>query len=320
MAVSYDRGMSQPSGAVASTPLASIVIVTRNRKHDLRAALRSATAQRGAPEVLVMDDASSDGSADMVEREFPAVRCVRSPHPRGYIVQRNAAARLASAPIVISIDDDARFSSADVVANTVSEFADRRIGAVAMPFIHTARGPEVLQRSPSEGVWVTNAYIGTAHAVRRDVFLALGGYRETLEHFLEEPDFCLRLFLEGQLVRLGTSDPILHHESPRRDQSRGTFYLCRNHVLFTWLHVPWPDAALRLLGIVGYALWWGARLGHPRSAVQGLVAGARYARTHRSERRPTSPAVYRRWRALRRRPAPLDAVAPPCREDSMSSE
>jgi GT2 family glycosyltransferase len=294
----------------ADPPPASVVIVTRNRREDLRSALQSATTQAGDPEVIVVDDASSDGSPDLVERDFPTVRLVRSEQPRGYIVQRNRAAALASGPIIVSLDDDARFSSADSVRTTVEDFSDPRIGAVAIPLIHTSRGPEVLQRPPSdEGVWVTNAYIGTAHAVRRDLFLELGGYREALEHFFEEPDFCIRLMRTGRAIRLGRAAPILHHESPYRNLEREVVYLCRNHVLFTWFYVPFPQAVPRLASVLLYGLWHGVSLREPLAAIRGLAAGVRYAARHRSQREPVPASVYRRWRALRRRPARLESVA-----------
>jgi glycosyltransferase involved in cell wall biosynthesis len=285
---------------------ASIVIVTRNRIDDLRTALESATAQLGDPEVLVIDDGSTDGTPEMVARTFPQVRLVRSDEPRGYIVQRNRAAEMASGDVVVSLDDDARFSSEETVQVTLAEFSDPRIAAVAMPLIHTARGPDVLQRPPSDdGIWLTNAYIGTAHAVRRDVFLALGGYREQLEHFFEEPDFCVRLMRAGYVVRLGRAGPILHQESPRRSNARGVRYLCRNHVLFTWYYVPFPQCVPRFAALTMYGFSFGLRLREPVAALQGLVAAVREIASRPAARVPLSRQNYRRWRTLRRRPGLL---------------
>src|SRR5436190_4766669 len=100
----------------------SIVITTKNRKDDLRRALISAFAQDPSSEVIVVDDASSDGTAEMVAREFPAVHLIRSLESRGYIVQRNRAAALARGHYILSIDDDAEFSSRSVVSKTLSDF------------------------------------------------------------------------------------------------------------------------------------------------------------------------------------------------------
>jgi hypothetical protein len=92
------------------------------------------------------------------------------------------------------LDDDAVFSSPFVVEQTLLDFSHPRIGAVAIPYIEPHKANKEMQRAPTrEDVWITASYIGTAHAVRRDVFLALGGYREHLVHQGEEGDFCLRM-------------------------------------------------------------------------------------------------------------------------------
>ncbi len=82
-----------------------------------------------------------------------------------------------------------------------------------------------MQSPPNtSGTWITDTFIGTAHALRRDIFLKLGGYRDHLVHQGEESDFCIRMLDAGYLVRLGRSDPINHWESPKRDLRRMDFY------------------------------------------------------------------------------------------------
>jgi len=294
---------------VSASPAASVVITTKNRKEALRGALRSALEQVGQVEVLVVDDGSSDGTAEMVAQEFPAVRLIRSETSEGYIRQRNRGAQAARAPVIVSIDDDAEFTAADTVAVTLEEFRHPRVAAVAMPFVQERRGEDVLQRAPTRGhVWVTNAYIGTAHAVRRDVFLALGGYRQALEHLFEEPDFCMRLLGVGHVVRLGSAAPIVHHESPVRNVDRDLEHICRNHVLITWLNVPLPDALLRAGLIAGYAARAALLWRRPRPVRAGLTKAVAYARGHRGQRAPLSPALYRLYRRLGRTPADLSSI------------
>ena len=109
---------------------ASVVITTRNRKDELRTAVRSALQQSAAPEVIVIDDGSTDGTAAMITTEFPGVRLMRHEESRGLIVRRNEGAKLATGDIIFSIDDDAAFSTPEVIAQTLREFGDERIGAV----------------------------------------------------------------------------------------------------------------------------------------------------------------------------------------------
>src|SRR5262245_46760837 len=185
-------------------PAATVVISTKNRRDDLRRALASVFAQTAPVDVLVMDDGSTDGTAEMVRHEFPSARLIRSDVSRGYIVRRNEAANVAETPYLFSIDDDAEFSSPDVVERTLTDFDDLRVGAVAIPYIEPHKGNRLLQCAPSpDAIWVTDAFVGTAHAVRRDVFLQLGGYRESLVHQGEERDFCIRMLACGPIVRLG---------------------------------------------------------------------------------------------------------------------
>src|SRR5262249_4280602 len=156
---------------MAGDPLsATVVIVTKNRRDELRDSVRSAVEQTAAPDVLVLDDGSDDGSARMVEREFPTVRVVHFDRSEGYIVRSSQAARLAATPIVVSIDDDATFSSSRTVTQVLAEFDDARIGAVAMPYINVRCDDIVRTQAPDgAGRWVTHGFVGTAHAVRRDV-------------------------------------------------------------------------------------------------------------------------------------------------------
>ena len=95
-------------------PAASVVITSRNRKDDLLTAIDSCLHQSVPVEILVYDDASTDGSADAVTQKFPSdqfphVRVFRQETPTGYIVLRNRGARDARTNYIISIDDDAVF-------------------------------------------------------------------------------------------------------------------------------------------------------------------------------------------------------------------
>ncbi len=224
---------------------ASIVIATKNRREDLRRALVSCLAQTPAVEVLVFDDGSTDGTAEMLRSEFPTVRVEHDGVSRGYIVRRNQGGEKASGDVIFSIDDDAEFSTPTVVADTLRDFCDERIGAVAIPFIDVLKSPQVKQAAPTtDDVWVTDQYIGTAHAIRRELFNQLGGYRVEMFHQVEEMDLCLRMFDAGSVVRLGTAPPILHHESPLRSLARIAKFDQRNRLLFAWWNVPWPWLAV----------------------------------------------------------------------------
>ena len=119
---------------------ASVIIATRNRKEELQIALSSALGQTVRPEVVVIDDGSTDGTAHNVRANFPSVRLERSETSQGYIVQRNRGAHLAKGRILFSIDDDAEFSTPRIVEQTLRDFDDPRIGAVAIPYLEAEKG------------------------------------------------------------------------------------------------------------------------------------------------------------------------------------
>src|SRR5262249_45469222 len=156
--------------------------------------------------------------ADMVRSEFPSARLITHPNSLGYVVRRNQGVAAAACGIVVSIDDDATLASPRITSQTLTLFDSAEVGAVAIPYANVKRSDEIHQLAPdSHRRYATDTYIGAAHALRRDVFLNIGGYREQLVHQGEEADYCIRMLAAGFLVRLGYGDHIHHFESPRRD-------------------------------------------------------------------------------------------------------
>jgi glycosyltransferase involved in cell wall biosynthesis len=290
----------------------SIVITTRNRKDALRRAIESALAQTVRDEVVVIDDGSTDGTSAMVRSEFPQVRLIRHEESRGYIVRRNEGAQAASGDVIISIDDDAAFSTRRIVEQTLEEFSSELVGAVAIPYVDVRRDNRVAQRAPdAKCMYLTDSYIGTAHAVRRDVFLHLRGYREDLVHQGEEGDFCIRMLNAGYVVRLGRADPIHHFESPKRDLRRMDYYGTRNAVLFAWQNVPLPFLLAHLPATTIRCLLHTSRPDRFRTRLSGLIAG--YRECVRRPREPVSWSAYRLARTLRKKgPEPVMELTAAC--------
>lgn len=294
-----------------TTPRAAVVIVTKNRKEELRVALRSAARQTASPELIVIDDGSTDGTADLVRQEFPAARLIRHETSKGLIARRNEGAHDATAPIIFSIDDDAEFVSPHTVEQTLADFGDDRIGAVAIPFVEPRKGGDEFQRAPTrDGMWITDCFIGTAHALRKDVFLTLGGYRERLFHQGEERDYCLRMLADGHLVRLGNADALHHYESPKRDMSRMDYYGRRNDILFAWHYVPLVHVLPHLAGTTINAVVSAIRAGRFANMLKGTAAGYLDILGHRGERAPVSSRIYSLHRRLKKQgPHKLECLA-----------
>lgn len=299
---------------------ASVVISSRNRKEELLRAIQSCIKQDESPEIVLIDDGSSDGTYEAVKRNFPNVILVRHEASIGYIASRNEGARLASGTIVFSIDDDAEFVSPSTVSQTLKDFSDERVAAVAIPYIEPQSSTRVHQSSSDrQGIVLTHSFKGTAYAIRRDVFLALGGFREPLTHQGEESDFCIRLLNFGYFVRLGNADPIVHHESPKRSLDRMDYYGCRNAVLFVWQNTPARYVLPLFGGTVLRCILFSLAPRRLLIRLSGICAGV--LAIWRTDREPVDDLSFCLFRKLRRGPFTLEEITPSrCRKCFFSTK
>jgi glycosyltransferase involved in cell wall biosynthesis len=297
------------AGTAGETPDATVVVTSKDRNGELARALESVVAQTGATvELLIIDDGSRDGTSEFVQAEFPSARLFRSEASRGLVVQRNFAAEVANAPIIFSLDDDARFGSDDTVAITLAEFADDVIGMVGIPVLDR---PEMVTRqlAPSpDGRFFTFPFLGRAHAVRKEVFSQLGGYREFYLQQLEESDLSIRLYDAGYGILMGRAAAIDHFPSAVRSWERVAFFNGRNNLLYAS-----QNLGLRRLPVFAVrrslnVLVTSRRQGNVGAAIRGLAAGVRDSWRFRAYRDAVSDHTFCLTRDLARSPRDLTAI------------
>ncbi|NLU76871.1 glycosyltransferase [Micromonospora sp. HNM0581] len=110
----------------------SVIVPAYNEKEGIAAAVRSLAGgdHPGGIEVIVVDDGSTDGTAEIVDAlRLPNVRVVRKPNG-GKPSALNTGVALARHELIVMVDGDTVFES-DSVRRLVQPFADRRVGAVA---------------------------------------------------------------------------------------------------------------------------------------------------------------------------------------------
>ncbi|MFN6129012.1 MAG: glycosyltransferase family 2 protein [Planctomycetota bacterium] len=280
-------------------PEATVVITTRQRKTDLRKALESCLLQDLNIEVLVFDDASEDGTADMVAQEFPSVRLFRMQDRKGYIVLRNLGFAEARSPYVFSIDDDAYFSHPSTVRLALDAFADDdSTGAIALQYLEPKRAPKQRYMAQTPSGARVRSFVGCAHAIRVDVAKQIGGYREFLVHQGEERDLCIRMLEKGYSVKYVQTPPIVHNPSPVRDHSRLAYLGHRNTFLFDILNVPFPSLLWRfpadVILLLKHRITLRALPGRIANTVKALVACFWFL----SKRDPVSAATYTAYSRL----------------------
>jgi GT2 family glycosyltransferase len=288
---------------------ASIVIPSCNRVDELRALIRSCLSQTLPVEIIVVDDAANDEVERMTRVEFPGVRYYRLGEAKGPAFQRNRGIELATNDVVFPLDDDSVLVSRRTVEQTLSEFDHPRIGAVGIPYININQDRRVLQTAPRDGaIHVTHSFVGAAHAVRRDVFLKLGGFREHFFYMGEESDLCLRMLSAGYVTRLGNADPIHHLESPRRNMRRASYSGRRNDIRFVWHNVPMPEFPLHLMGTTFNGFKAALTQGCFSSMVSGTAAGYADLFRRRHERNPVTRDTYRLHRRLKKKSRRLEEI------------
>jgi glycosyltransferase involved in cell wall biosynthesis len=188
--------------AEAAVPEVSVVIPVFDRAQCIAEAVRSVLAQEGLElEVVVVDDASNDGSADVVAEGFaddPRVRVLRQPENRGPSAARNRGLAEGLAPLATFLDSD------DVL---VSGGLATQLAALRQPggpdgVVGSARLVHVEGRSPS---WATRIYEqGIVEPVWVSVLadrelLASVGFDESMR-LAEDLDFYVRLKETGAQV------------------------------------------------------------------------------------------------------------------------
>src|SRR5262245_11262722 len=172
------------------------------------------------------------------------MRIVEQAGAQGYIVARNTTMRLARHDYVLLMDDDAYVTSGEGLARAVQVLetnASVAAFACAQAEVDGTPWPSAMQPAPVAYPCYVAAYIGFAHLLRRDVFLALGGYRESFHFYGEEKDFCLRLLDAGFHVVYMPDVTVAHVPDPAgRSQSRYLRHAVKNDCLCALYNEPLP--------------------------------------------------------------------------------
>jgi glycosyltransferase involved in cell wall biosynthesis len=203
-------------------PSTAVVIPAHNAEHYIEKALKSLQDQTVQPdEVVVADDGSTDGTADLVERW--GVRVLRLPKGNGNIA-RNAGARATSADVLFFLDADDWFMPGKVESHLAAH-AERDWSMVIDPGLRvTCDGVELGLSGPALDGPIdceaftsrTHWYGGSTASLRRAMFEAVDGFREELLS-QQDLDFWLR---------------VTHHGGPARVLGRShTYYLSNPHSL-----------------------------------------------------------------------------------------
>jgi GT2 family glycosyltransferase len=287
--------------------LVSVAILNYQRRDALRRALVAARCQRHPIEIIAVDNASTDGSAEMVREEFPDVHLVQLPRNIA-AAARNAGVAAAKGEIVLTLDNDVELTTPDDVSHALDVF-ERHPRAAVVNFMIVGpdgalcrrdwchpRDPEVW----GEREFVTDYVLEGASACRREAFLAAGGYWPPLFIGHEGWDLAFRLLDEGHDL-VYTPSVRVHHrvDTTVRPSSRIYYTFTRNAVWVALRNLPAGAAALSIgrdLALMGFAA---ARAGELTAYRRALVDAVRGMRAALGTRRAIARSTRHRRRQIR---------------------
>ena len=138
------------SDLVSDAPAVAVIVINWNHGWCLAHCLEALLTQDGSLEVWVVDNASSDGSVEMVRARFPGVRVICNPENVGFARAFNQAARATDAPLLLSLNPDVTVRQGFVKELVEAARSEARAG-MAAPKLLQASAPEMLD---STGLFV----------------------------------------------------------------------------------------------------------------------------------------------------------------------
>jgi GT2 family glycosyltransferase len=283
---------SRAAQGAASVPAVTVAILAFNRRDELAETLRALRDRLDYPadrlDVIVVDNASSDGTPEMVRGDFPDVRLIVTDANVG-VSAWNRALEVAEGDYVLLLDDDCYVEGAalrDAVGAAREHDADLVSFYVRSPGEHRDFSADITTGLLS--FWGCSALL-SRRAVQR-----LGGFDPEIFIWGHEVEFTARLLDAGLTHLYLPAVTSLHQKVPASEFAlRGWRFNARNHAYIAAKLLRPVDALLGLVNFAGFILAEGLhhreRLVALGDVVQGALAGAR-------RRSPVRPAVSRTYR------------------------
>jgi hypothetical protein len=236
-----------------------IVVVSYNTRDLLEKCLRSCDKHARAARVFVVDNASGDGSAKMVEEKFPRVTLTALKENIGFGPANNVGLAQGRGPFVLCLNPDAELTEG-ALEELIEELYEHRDCAIVGPMLHNPDGtfqlscrrlPTVLRnfwvyagmtaRYPDRFQWLHSWLTEEEHRHALEVGMVSGAcfltrrvYLETVGHFdedlfmyEEEMDLCLPAYRRGMSVRYCRDAVVIHHGGASTDNTGASDFSLR---------------------------------------------------------------------------------------------
>lgn len=286
----------------ASDPRIAVVMITHNRREEVLASLEHLTRLPERPSILVVDNASADGTDESIRKRFPQVNILASGTNLG-AAARNLGVRNVRASYVALCDDDTWWEPGSLTY--AADLFDKH-PRLAVATARILVGPQeeedpicaelecsplpVEENMPGAALL---GFMAGASVVRRSAFLAVGGFEPRFFIGGEEELLAADLVAAGWWLCYVPQLVVHHHPSARRDASSRRWHLLRNALWSAWLRRPLSGALRKTGQLVRNAP-------RTRETCRGLAAAVAGLPWVLRQRRVVPPEVERRFRMLER--------------------
>jgi GT2 family glycosyltransferase len=252
-------------------PKASVIVLTWNGVGYVEKCLTAVFSQDyPALEVIVVDNGSTDGTADLVAERFPQVRLIRNGRNLGFATGNNMGLQAASGDLLVLLNQDTE-AQAGFLQALAGTFDDPGVGVVGCKLLYPdgtiqhaggylygprAETGHVGRHAPDDGRFdqVADADFVTAAAlsINRACLERVGFLDEGFEPaYYEDVDWCYRARTAGFRVVYQPGAVVIHHESTATTEFSYDRKYAWNHGRIRFVFKHWPLD--RLLGEFGPA-------------------------------------------------------------------
>lgn len=238
-------------------PLVTVMIVTYNRLPELQRALESVYAQSYSNiEIVVIDNASQDGTADWIEHNHSNIRLLRLFSNIGCPSARNTGFAMSAGKYIYQLDDDG-WLERDAIKMVVALFETDEAVAVVMSTIVEIEENEIILpiATPSGDHEEISLFVGCCSAIRRKAIGDVGVYPDDFFRQAEEVALSLKLLDKDYKIIYHPLSVMYHKPSKvERHPALFMYYHLRNSVRIGYRQIPFPYWPGKVLLQLWYAL------------------------------------------------------------------
>ena len=240
-----------------SNPVLSVVILSFNTQSLTRACLHSLLSEEPviSREIIVVDNASHDGSVEMIKQEFPSVRLIQNPRNELYSMGNNIGAKEARGDYlcILNSDTEVRPGALDTLVQFLKE--NQTYGVVGPKFVfldgriqHSVnRFPNLLLPIVQSLYWLfprtlrkrvidhvkmasfdhltsqdVDQPMGACLVMSRYEFLDMGGFDPQLSLFFNDVDLCQKFWRKKRRIRYLVDAEVAHHQGASTSRLLGS--------------------------------------------------------------------------------------------------